>query len=423
MNKIHTDLFSLINTIQTEQEAQKLQGLNDYNMVNVVRDATHEVGMHSNIIYSLIDFNGKHYQGDLFLKLFIKHVLNISLNEFGRNLSVAAEESTEENRRIDFTIKSDKFLIGIEMKVNAKDSKNQVLDYYKQLKNEREYNQKNQTVIIYYLSKYGSHPPKKSTGSNFPCKEFPQAALTTISFKNEILKWVSLCQREVRNISNLNGSLEDYKNIVKKITDTYTGNVMTISNELTKKENEHHLLTALALDAHMTDIKAKVLHDFFNQVDKELRDHGYINISVDIFNNKRVADSEIKCKHWFKAQEGQRNKGKKTKENIGLFFDCGLKDGVMLYVMVASKALRYGLITINGENQLVDYLANQHELAKQNGLVECKDWPELPSWFSKDYAPIDELLIGQSDNELLNFKTSSLKSEIIQLVNNINSNI
>jgi hypothetical protein len=48
-------LFSCINDTLIKQEAQKRRGLNDYNMVNVVRKASHEVGMHSNVIYSLLN--------------------------------------------------------------------------------------------------------------------------------------------------------------------------------------------------------------------------------------------------------------------------------------------------------------------------------------------------------------------------------
>ncbi|UTJ05708.1 PD-(D/E)XK nuclease family protein [Arcobacter roscoffensis] len=44
----------------SEQEKQKQRGLNDYNIVNLVRKENAEVGMHSNVIYSLIDPNGLH---------------------------------------------------------------------------------------------------------------------------------------------------------------------------------------------------------------------------------------------------------------------------------------------------------------------------------------------------------------------------
>ena len=128
----YEEFFNKIKILKEEQEKQKKRGLNDYNMVNVVRKESHEVGMHSNVIHSLIDHYGLHYQGDLFLKLFIKNVLDIK-DDFGEILPVEREEVTVENRRIDFTIKSDKYFIGIEMKVDASDSNNQLFDYYEDL--------------------------------------------------------------------------------------------------------------------------------------------------------------------------------------------------------------------------------------------------------------------------------------------------
>ncbi|WP_082287489.1 PD-(D/E)XK nuclease family protein [Moritella viscosa] len=71
MEKGFWDLFIFIENTIKKQEQQKLRGLNDYNMVNVVRKANQEVGMHSNVLYSLLDPNGLHYQNDLFLSLFI----------------------------------------------------------------------------------------------------------------------------------------------------------------------------------------------------------------------------------------------------------------------------------------------------------------------------------------------------------------
>ena len=127
----YLSFFNHFKDFKEIQTKQKQRGLNDYNMVNIVRKETNEVGMHSNVIYSLINPNGLHYQDDLFLNIFTKIVLNIT--DIGEIFEVQAEESTAENKRIDFTIKSSKYYIGIEMKVNHHDSKNQLSDYYNDL--------------------------------------------------------------------------------------------------------------------------------------------------------------------------------------------------------------------------------------------------------------------------------------------------
>ena len=230
LDEKYINFFEKIRLFKEEQKKQKQRGLNDYNMVNVVRKENAEVGMHSNVIYSLIDPNGLHYQDDLFLKIFIKDVLEI--NDFGDILSVQAEESTNENRRVDFTIKSNNYYIGIEMKVDASDLENQISHYYDDLK-EKASKDSNQEVIIYYLTKNGKDASLNSHNNKLEYKR--------ISFENHILTWIENCQKEVKNITNLNEAFENYKDIVKKITNKYEGRVMSLKNELLKNEEYFEL--------------------------------------------------------------------------------------------------------------------------------------------------------------------------------------
>ena len=224
------NFFEKIKLFKEEQKKQKQRGLNDYNMVNVVRKENAEVGMHSNVIYSLIDPNGLHYQDELFLQIFIKDVLEI--NDFGNILSVQAEESTNENRRVDFTIKSSNYYIGIEMKVDASDLENQISHYYNDLR-EKASKDSNQEVIIYYLTKNGKDASLHSHNN--------EDKYSKISFEKHILNWIENCQKEVKNITNLNEAFENYKDIVKKITNKYEGRVMSLKNELLKNEEYFEL--------------------------------------------------------------------------------------------------------------------------------------------------------------------------------------
>ena len=225
LDENYINFFEELKRFNEKQKKQKQRGLNDYNMVNVVRKENAEVGMHSNVIYSLIDPNGLHYQDDLFLQIFIKDVLEI--NDFGDILSVQAEESTNEKGRVDFTIKSSKYYIGIEMKIDAGDSDNQISHYFKDLE-EKARKDSGQKVKIYYLTKNGKDASFHS---------HREIEYKKISFENHILQWIENCQKEVRNITNLNEAFENYKDIVKKITNKYEGRVMSLEKELLKKEN------------------------------------------------------------------------------------------------------------------------------------------------------------------------------------------
>ena len=268
--------FEAIKKFKEDQQKQKQRGLNDYNMVNVVRKENAEVGMHSNVIYSLIDPNGLHYQDDLFLKLFIKYVIKPELkDEVGDIFAVEAEEQTKENRRIDFTIKSDKYYIGIEMKIDAGDLDNQLYDYEKDLQKKAQKN--GQKVVIFYLSKDGKDAQPNSV-SNINYKK--------ISFKEHILKWIDECQKEVRNITNLNQAFEDYRKIVKKITGVYKSMVMDLSEELENNEEWYRL----AKDISESYIKAKKERSkkFLDKLEVKLKEH--FDITVTKQKNRHCID-------------------------------------------------------------------------------------------------------------------------------------
>ncbi|MEV9600230.1 PD-(D/E)XK nuclease family protein [Aliarcobacter butzleri] len=275
LDEEYIKFFEKIKLFKEEQKKQKQRGLNDYNMVNVVRKENAEVGMHSNVIYSLIDPNGLHYQDDLFLKIFIKDVLE--LNNFGAVLSVNAEESTNENRRVDFTIKSSNYYIGIEMKVDALDLENQISHYYDDLK-EKASKDLNQEVIIYYLTKNGKDASFHS---------HREIEYRKISFEKHILSWIENCQKEVRNITNLNEAFENYKDIVKKITNKYEGRVMSLKNELLK--NEEYFELAKQISEAFQEAKNEKINEFKNK---------QINLIIEIIEEKNLQYVSYLPKNW-----------------------------------------------------------------------------------------------------------------------------
>jgi len=215
--------FELMGEFLTTQAEQKKRGFNDFNILSVVRGKYEEVGLHSQFIYSLLDKDEKHYQGELFLKLFIKYVLNIPINDFGKVLNVAREDLTSsleaDKRRIDFTIESENYLIGIEMKLYAGDQKNQLSDYYKELTQRNEKNDNTKRVEIYYLTIDGKDASSDSH-NNISYKK--------VSFKKEMLEWMTACVNEIANITNLHILLSQYRDIILQITKQYKGKVMTL---------------------------------------------------------------------------------------------------------------------------------------------------------------------------------------------------
>lgn len=262
--KVLIEFFKEIKKFKENQNKQKQRGLNDFNILTAVRKPHAEVGMHSNFLYALLNPDGLHYQDDLFVNIFVKYVL--CKNDFGKILKVSTEEPTKENRRIDFTIKSEKYYIGIEMKIHASDQEKQIYDYYTFLKNEAN-KDKNQEVIIYYLTLDGKEPSKESI--NGLDKQFYQ----NISFQKEIFKWLEKCQEEVANITNLNEAIKQYMDVVKMAIGKYEGKVMGLEKLLEDEEKFN-----LAKDISIAYEKIKLIKinkqkdDFLDTLEEKLRE-------------------------------------------------------------------------------------------------------------------------------------------------------
>jgi hypothetical protein len=215
----------------------------------------------------------------------------LNIDDFGIIDSVNAEEITsslKQNKRIDFTIKSDKYYIGIEMKVNHHDSTNQLSDYYEDLNNKAK-NDKEQKVKIYYLTKKGKKADKRSSNNiDYIC----------ISFKKHILDWIEKCQKEVKNITNLNESFENYKQIVQKITKQYKGNVMTITEYLVQLETskqKEYIDILNSINTEYIKEKAKMKEKFFvNDLVSYLADNLTNEWKVKFSGNEKDIDKKYK---------------------------------------------------------------------------------------------------------------------------------
>jgi hypothetical protein len=281
--------FEDIQNFKILQQKQKMRGLNDYNIVNVVRHESAEVGMHSNIIYSLINPNGLHYQDDLFLKLFIQYIIEPELqnsiegySDFGNVFEVQVEEITSENRRIDFTIKSNKFFIGIEMKIYANDLEKQIFHYYTDLVSKaKDHGISEENVIIFYLTIDGKDAPKYSYANYSRYKK--------ISFKKHILKWIEKSQEQVSGITNLNEAFSNYKSIVQKITNTYKGKTMSLVEKL--KENNEYFKMAEEIYKVYPELCTNLEYEFWVALVNHFNGEKSFNREKNIFTEDKIKNA------------------------------------------------------------------------------------------------------------------------------------
>lgn len=372
--------FEKIEKFLEEQQKQKQRGLNDYNILNVVRSETAEVGMHSNVIYSLINPDGLHYQDDLFLNIFIKNVLGFKIEDFGDIVSVNAEEATDQNRRIDFTIKSTNYYIGIEMKINAGDLNNQISHYKSDLE-QKSKNDNNQEVIIYYLTKNGKDAASHSHNG---------VEYKNISFEKHILNWIVACQKEVRNITNLNEAFENYKNVVQKIINKYKGNVMPIKNLLLKDEN---LKLAINLQKHIKEIKFEIQKSFWLELQEMLNSYGY-SFKFVTYDFKPINNIGDKVYRYYYNRKNNRN--------FGLKFDLLTIDNeyTLSYYIELDSDILYGFtISKNGIRKNYCKIESFLKLKETILNISTNQWIKKSEWWLAYKYPEKRLNFRSFNNQ------------------------
>jgi hypothetical protein len=223
------------------EEIARITGGN-FNIFNVLRISGREL-IHSEFLAMLLDPEGVHGKGNLFVKLFLDILKNefMEIKNFSyENLKVNREFPTkyiEEYKKwgnIDIAItdkKISKKQIFIENKIYAKDQPRQLAVYHKA----------NQDAIIIYLTLDGHDPNEDSTAEGLvkPIK---------ISYAKHILSWLDLCKKESGDHPFLRETMAQYILLIKQLTGQTRSREMEqdIVNAIT--ENERTLSAFFRVD-------------------------------------------------------------------------------------------------------------------------------------------------------------------------------
>ncbi|MEK6450007.1 MULTISPECIES: PDDEXK-like family protein [unclassified Myroides] len=206
-------------TIEIERICKKYK-LNEYgsfNLFKVMHHITDERRLHSRFIAFLLNPNGSHGQGTMFLELFLS---NTSIKTFDlQEVSVCPKElGKKENENIDILIQNSKGqAIIIENKIFAGDSNKkegevitaQLLNYYDKKKSEFS------DITLVYLTLNGKEP------SFYEQFKDIQPALIRLDYIGFITKWLEKCMEQTLSNSDLYRSIVQYLHLVKEITNDF----------------------------------------------------------------------------------------------------------------------------------------------------------------------------------------------------------
>jgi hypothetical protein len=235
----------------------------NFNIFSVMRMESNEVKTHSAIIGELLNPKGSHGQKDIFLKLFIQVCkkndvfLNISTNDavtkIEESVGKVNNEGTE-GGRIDILVHDNKKqAFVIENKIYAPEQNNQIVRYNKAFPD----------APIFYLTLKGDAPT--SADGLIENKHY-----FIISYEKHILIWLEECLKEAVKFPMLREVINQYINLIKKLTH------QTINNDLKMEIIDlikNNFAEAQQIKNNYDNAKLEVVEDFWTKLEEKLKEN------------------------------------------------------------------------------------------------------------------------------------------------------
>jgi hypothetical protein len=269
-----------------------------FNLFSVLNIETKENKTHSAFLAELLNPEGSHKMGDVFLQHFmtaIKHNENLenkntkSTSFVTDRASVKVEhsipgkinlynkdgedKSKATGGRIDIYLK-DKVgnYISIENKIHATDQEAQIQRYY---------NHENEKNIVYYLTLKGKNPKKFSRLNLIAGEDF-----FNISYRDEIVDWLELCLKEVPNFTGLREAINQYIILIKKLTHAMDTKQQEELLEVMMANIEESAFIANNYDKALINLRENFRRDLRVELEKRLSEDRYTVVNGAPIKNK-----------------------------------------------------------------------------------------------------------------------------------------
>ena len=205
---------------------------------------------HSAILADLLNPNGSHRQGAVFLK----HFLNLeslgladSFNYSELEVFHAKRKATIEYGEIDILLeKKDYACIIIENKIHdADDQEGQLNRYYRYAEEEGFIGDQ---IKLIYLTRYGKEPSEKSLRGVDGQEALDVSRVICMSYERDMVEWLEDCSKEVEAATEtipIREVLSQYQDHVKKLTGLPTKKDFSMDKITTILTNDYDLIIEL----------------------------------------------------------------------------------------------------------------------------------------------------------------------------------
>ena len=285
INKID-NFIELFKNFKQKQQQQKLRGLNDFNLFTTLLKPNDEVRLHSRFLNFLLNPNGEHCQGSLFLDLFLE---KCGLADFldTSNTSVFAEYNS-----IDLYLTDGNNHIIIENKIWAGDQQKQIKRYIETIKEENKDINLTENLVVIYLSLDREEPTDYSLYNSITEKQngfyvengflvaikdglktVEKYKFKSINYNNQIKKWLEASLQEVGNITNLSLAITQYQEVIERLYNNYKKKIMGLTEYLAQKENKLETIQTMQeiVREYQVFRKEETLKPFLEQIVNRLK--------------------------------------------------------------------------------------------------------------------------------------------------------
>lgn len=269
-------LEHLQGVIKFESKRKKITA-EDFNIFNILGISHLEVSTHSRFISNLLDPHGSHYQGNIFLELFMR---KIGIEDFNyADASIEVEKSENKYGRFDIFITDDKnWTIIIENKIHAESQEKQLGRYIECLNKTK----KTKNIKLLYLTLANEFDNDSTCNEDYSpeigvsqgeIKFLKSQGVKTvddiklykhITYSKDILDWLIDSQKEAVSLPRIREVIEQYIQIIRELTNKPEGMAMNEIRDYIKKDKEHYNALTECCKAYnniRTDLIKKVFED------------------------------------------------------------------------------------------------------------------------------------------------------------------
>jgi len=251
-------LLSLAETIRKYEDKLTRATGEQFNLFDILSIGHLEVRTHSPILAELLNPNGSHGQGAVFLGHFITH---LQIQDFDVSSAIVNKESSfGELGRIDIVITDkDGKSIFIENKIYAGEQERQL----------ERYHERNPEANLLFLTLNGDNPINYLTTTAYQTAQFKKV-FKAVSYKEDIIPWLEACRKEVATAPSVREAITQYIHLIQRLTLQNTSSLM--NHEIIKKVTEGSN-TYLAY-ACLRNANQGIVKEIIDKVNKQLNSLG-----------------------------------------------------------------------------------------------------------------------------------------------------